>query len=917
MRKFRALMLRLRGVFDRHRGERDFNAELESHIALHTEEGIRAGLDFAQARRQALIHLRGAEQTRQAYRDRRTLPVLESLLGDTRFALRQLSRSPGFAVTVILTLALGIGANLAVFQLLYSVLFAELPVQRPGQIHSLHAVPSPFDGEWFFSFPAYRRLRAATPEQAPVFARSGFGVGVLQQSDGSATRNEFQLVSDNFFAVLGLQAAAGRFFLDGDDQRIPSEWPVILRYGYFKQRFAADRSVVGKRAVFNGVPIVIVGVAPEGFTGIVPGEAPDLWLPLAAHGTMRFGTWFDSLGPGHNVNLDHSWIDQPTIFWLWTLARTPQGSQAAARAHWGSAIAPDLHVIAEASKDPRDRTRILSTPVSLVSAAYGEGWLAAYYRSPLVILMAMAAVILLVGCLNLANLQMARLVEREREIATRIALGATRTRILRQVVIEAFVLAVCGGLFAFAAGRASTSVLLRWASGRGEVLPVNAHIGLAATALGAALLLLALAGFGLIPAWRMTRKSFATASRARVGALASQSKTARRWSNLLLAAQVSLSLLLLSSAALFAQTLRNLSRVDAGLDRAHVLSVHLDMRSTGFASRQTNLSPFYDSILEQLRALPDVTDAAVHMCTIPACGWNTALHVYGTPDLAESQLHGEEDHIGLGYFQTLGISILQGRDFARQDTPKSEPVAILSRSYARKLFSDRSPLGHRIGYSGPPLDHEYLIVGEVADARVDGLHAPAPPVAYFSLEQRPDPVQAIELRVHGPLNTLPAEIRHTLYRIAPALPVTEIVPLDDEFSGNLSSEELLARLTSVFGVLSLALAALGFYGLLSFRVARRASEIGIRMALGATRGQVQTLFLAETLAILLIGFVPGAVLSLIMASVARKLLYGAATMNGWAVAFSVCVLVAAGLVATSIPARRAASIDPMQALRGQ
>jgi predicted permease len=915
MRKLRAFLLRLIGLICLHCGQDEFAAELESHIALGIEDGIRAGLDPAQARRQVLIGLRGAEQTRQAYRDRRTLPVLENLLGDTRFALRQLCRTPGFAVTVIFTLALGIGANLAVFQLLYSVLFAELPVQRPGQIHSLHAVRSPFDGEWFFSYPAYRRLRAATAEQAPVFARSGFGVAVLQQSDGSATRNKFQLVSDNFFSVLGLAPAAGRFFLDGDDQRVPSEWPVILRYGYFKQRFAADRSVVGKRAVFNGVPIVIVGVAPEGFTGIVPGEAPDLWLPLAAHGTMRFGTWFDSLGPGHNVNLDHSWIDQPSIFWLWTLARTPQASEAAACAHWGSAIATDLHLIAEASKNPRDHSRILSTPVSLVAAAHGEGWLAGYYRSPLVLLMAMAAVILLVGCLNLANLQMARLLEREREIATRIALGATRIRILRQVLTEAFILAVCGGLLALAAGRASTSVLLGWASGRGEVLPINTHIGLAATALGAALLLLALAGFGLVPAWRMTRKSFATASRAGIGALAIQGKTTLLWSNLLLAAQVSLSILLLSSAALFAQTLRNLSRVDAGLDREHVLTVHLDMRSTGFASQQTNLSSFYDSILEQLRALPDVTDAAVHMCTIPGCGWNTALHVYGNADLAESQLRGEEDHIGLGYFQTLGISILQGRDFARQDTPRSQPVAILNHSYARKLFGDRSPLGQRIGYGRPPLDREYLIVGEVADARVDGLHAPAPPVAYFSLEQRPDPVQAVELRVHGPLKPLPAEIRQSLFRIAPSLPVTEIVSLDEEFSSNLSSEELLARLTSVFGLLTLALLALGFYGLLSFRVATRTSEIGIRMALGATRGQVQTLFLAETLAILLIGLVPGAVLSVVMASVARKLLYGAATMNTWAVAFSGCILLVAGLVATFIPARRAASIDPTQALR--
>ena len=917
MQKLRALLLGLFGLVRAQGGHDEFAAELESHISLHTDEGVRTGLDPAEARRQALIHLGGAEQTRQAHRERATLPAVEIFFQDTRFALGQLSRSPGFAATVILTLALGIGANLAVFQLLYSVLFAELPVPKPGEIHSLHAVPSPFDGEWFFSYPAYRRLRAETPQQAPVFARSGFGVGVLQEQDGSTARTNFQLVSDNFFSVLGLAPAAGRFFLDGDDQRTPSEWPVILRYGYFKQRFAADPSAIGRRATFNGIPIVVVGVAPEGFTGIVPGQAPDLWLPLAAHGTHRFDTWFDSLGPGHNVNLDHSWLNQPTIFWLWTLTRTSPASEAAAKQHWTSAIAPDLALIAEASKDPRDRPRILASAVSLVPAAHGEGGLGRYYRSPLTILMAMAAVILLVGCLNLANMQMTRLLEREREIATRIALGATRTRILAQVATEAFLLAASGGLFAFVVGRAATSVLLRWASGRGEVLPIETHLGLAASALGAALLLVALAGFGLVPAWHMTRKSFATQSRARLGALASQSRAARRWSNLLLAAQVSLSLLLLSSAALFAQTLLNLSRVDAGLDREHVFTVRLDMRSTGFASRQGDLSSFYDSVLEKLKALPAVSDAAVHMCIIPNCGWNTALHVFASPDLAESGLHGEEDHIGLGYFQTLGIPILAGRDFTRRDTPGSEPVAILSRAYARKLFGDRSPLGQRVGYSGPPLDHQYLVIGEVADARVNGLHAPAPPVVYFSLRQRPDPVQAIELRVHGPLGTLGTEIRHTLDRIAPSLPVTEIVALDDEFSADLSSQQLLARLTSVFAVLTLALAALGFYGLLSFRVAKRTAEIGIRMALGATRLQVQALFLEETLAILLTGLVPGSALSFIMASVTRELLYGARTMNRWALAFAVSVLVALGFMATLIPARRAASIDPMRALRSQ
>ncbi|HET6219068.1 MAG TPA: ADOP family duplicated permease, partial [Acidobacteriaceae bacterium] len=843
--------------------------------------------------------------------------VLGSIWDDTRYALRQLRKSPGFAATTVLTLAVGIGANLAIFQLLYGVLFAQLPVKQPAELYSLHAVQSPFDGEWFFSFPAYQRLRQATHQDAAVFARSGFGVGVLQETDGATSRIDFQLVSDNFFSVLGLSPSAGRFFLEGDDQREQSEWPVILRYGYFKEHFGGSQPILGRRATFNGVPIVIVGVAPKGFSGVVRGQAADLWLPLAAQATDRFGTWFDSLGPGYDVHLSRSYRNQASIFWLWVLSRTPDGVKPAAAAHWTQVLAPDLSLMASAAKDTRDRRRILGSQVKLVSAANGEGSLARTYSLPLFILMAMAFVILLVGCLNLANLQLARLMEREIEIATRIALGASRARVLRQVAIEAVVLAAIGGVLAFATGQGASALLLHWASGRGQTIPIDPQIGTAATLLGTALLLGALVGFGLLPAWQMTRKSFAMASKTRVGQLSTQSKAGRRWSNLLLASQVSFSLLLLCAAGLFAQTLRNLSRVDAGMDRDHVLSIHLDMRSTGFAKQQNDLPSFYDTVIQQLKTLPMVRDAAVHMCRIPNCVWNTALHVFGRPEMAESQLHGKEDHVGVSYFRTLGMPLLRGRDFSKEDNQRSQLVAILSRSYARKLFGDESPLGHWIGYSVPPGDHQFLVVGEVADARVDGLRSNAPPVAYLPIDQSPAPVQSIEVRVRGSLATLPAEIRNSLYKIAPALPVTEIVPLDLEFDDGLSTEALLARLTSIFGALTLALAALGFYGLLTFRVARRTSEIGIRMALGATGSQVRALFLGQTLQILIAGLIPGAALALGTSYLARKLLYGTGRMDIWALGFAAVVLAAAGLLATLVPAHQAASIDPMRALRSE
>jgi predicted permease len=831
---------------------------------------------------------------------------------DLRYALRQLRKSPGFAATAVLTMALGIGANLAVFQLLYGVMFAHLPVREPDQIYSIRALKSPFDGQWFVSYPAYRRLRQASGEKVPVFARSGVGAGVLQQADGTSRRIDFQMVSDNFFGTLGLSPAAGRFFQNGEEDRNQSEFPVILRYGFFKERFGADRSAIGRRATLNGVPIVIVGVAPKGFNGVMQGISPDVWLPLAAQSTGRFGTWFDSLGPGYDVTLGRPWGTQPTIFWLWVLARVPEQSRAEATAQWMSALAPDVAMMADAARDAQVRAEVRASRVQLVSARNGQGSLRMRYTLPLTILMTMAGVILLVGCLNLANLQMARLLQREREIAIRIALGAARARVLRQVAAEAVLLAAVGGPMAFVTGRVASALLLHWASSREQEIAMDLHMGVAVYMVGALALLLTLLGFGLLPAWLHTRSSFANAAKSRVGNLPSRSRTAQRWSNVLLASQVSFSLLLVCTAALFGQTLRNLSHVDAGMNRDHILAVNLDMRSTGFAERETSLPPFYAQVIERLKALPGVRDAAVQMCSIPQCGWNTALHVYGRPNVAEAQMHGEEDHVGVGYFRTMGIPLLKGRDFTDGDNEHSQNVAILNRAYARKLFGETSPIGHWVGYHE---DHSFLIVGEVADALVDGLRADAPPMVYMPLNQNPQPVQTIDVRADGSLEVLPAEIRDALRQLAPALPVTEIVPLDVQFADGLSTEALLARLTTVFGGLTLAVAALGFYGLLSFRLARRTAEIGIRMALGATRNQVRALFLKQTFGILAAGAIPGAAMAMATGFAARKLLYGATSTDLWALSFAFAVLAATGLLATLLPAYRAASIDPMESLR--
>ncbi len=844
---------------------------------------------------------------------------MNRLWQEMAYGLRRLMKTPGFAVTVVLTLALSVGANLAVFQLLYAVLFASLPVAQPGQLYSIHAVPSPFDGEWFYSYGAYQRLRQATGDSAQVIARSGFGSGVLQ-AGGFSNQAEFQMVSANFFQVLGISPAAGRLFESADDTEGQLEVPVVLRASFAEQRFGTGQNVVGRKAVLNQIPIVVVGVAAERFAGVVPGQAPDLWLPLSAQSTGKFGTWFDSLGPGDDHDLERPWRNQDGIFWLWAMARIPDGQAGAATARWTQALQPDLRKTASApvnsTKTEEEREHILHAGVQLVSAASGEGSMGRRYGRPLTVLMAMAGMVFLVGCLNLANLQLARLVSRRREIAVRIALGASRWRMLRQLLAEDLLLVAVGGLLALVTCKVASALLLRWASGRERLISVDLHFGAWIFLVGAGLLAMALLGFSLLPAWQVTRGELRAAMQGgKIGVPGALGGRSSRWSSLLLAGQVSLSLLLLSMAALFTQTLLNLSRADAGLDREHLLAVNLDIDSGGL--RKTNMMGLDTRILEKLRSLPFVRSAAIGMCDVPHCGWNTAIHVAGHPELAEAQLHGEEDHVGVGYFSTMGIPLLSGRVFAESDRSATQRVVILNRTYAQKLFGDRDPLGRYVGYAAPPEDHKFQVIGVVEDARLNGLRQAAPPEVYFSLEQGEDAARNIYVRAKGSPAGIVADIRRALTAVDANLPIAEIVPLDAQFADGLSTEKLLARLTGIFGAITLALAAIGFYGLLSFHVQRRTSEIGVRMALGATREQVRGMFLRQTLLILVVGIVPGVVLTEIVGRSARTLLYGVQETSPGALLAAIAVLLGCGLLATLIPAARAASVDPIEALRAE
>ena len=897
------------------RAKENLSEELEAHLQMAIVERVAGGEEPAQARAAALRELGNVPLIEDVTRERWGWMWLEILLHDTRFALRQLRRAPAFTATALLTLAFGIGANLGVFQLLYAVLLADLPVPHPEEVVRIHAARSPFDQSWTISYPAYQRLRAATPD-VPLMATAYAWAATLDIPNRASKMASCTLVSDNYFSGLGVAPAAGRLFVQADERMGQGEWPVVLRYDFARNAFGSAQRAVGQHILLNDRAFVVIGVAHRRFLGDTTGFAPDIWLPLALQSTGAFAVSWDSLGPGHDVSLDKPWYNQPTVFWLALTARIPAERRAAVLAHWDQAFRNDREVMTEATADPAVKAALLHVKTGV--APLSENGMRKKFTVPLTLLMALSASIFLVGCLNLANLQLARLHARAHELSVRIALGASRGRLIRQIVLEDALLVAGGSVGAFGLGRAASGILIRWASNRNSLFTFDLHLNLPLAALGIGLMLLSLVCFSILPAVIFIRTGAAQAagSGAKVAGI-SQTARQRLRSNVPLGTQVSLSLLLSTMSGCFAATLVHWETVDVGMDREHVLIVRQELHQPRYTDHSEMLPELYSRIQERLQALPGVRSAAVEMCGGIHCGWITALYVQGRHDLTDAQVHGQEDHVGLGFFSTLGIPILRGRDFSSSDTDKTQHVAIIGRAYARQLFGNADPIGQWVGYEPAPNDHKFLIVGEAADALVNGPEREAPPMVYMSINQNPAPVNSIRVRAVGDPSQLSVSVLQALREVDPALPVSEIVPMATELNGDLGTEKLLARLAGLYAGLTLLLVAIGFYGVMSSRTALRKSEFGIRLALGATRRHILMLIVGQTARILLVGILPGAILSIFAVRTASHFLYGSVSSNSLAIMAASLVLAFAGFVATLIPARRAAYADPLETLRSE
>jgi predicted permease len=826
--------------------------------------------------------------------------MLTSTLQDIRYALRMLAKNPGFAGVVILTLALGIGANAAIFSLTDKVLLQSLPVERPDELAVVSSY-DPREGPGFassFSYPMYQDLRDKNDVFTGVIARGGVQLSVSCADQNERVRGE--LVSGNFFDVLGVRPWVGRLFTQ-DDDRSPGAHPVaVLSYGFWERRFAKDISVVGKTVIVNEQPLTVIGVTPPGFFGLNLSNNPDVRLPL------MMTPVFNPLPPTRIQSRRHQWL---------TLAarRKPGVSQQRAQA----SLDVLYHQIreAEAQQLPAnistfDREQFMARKIAVLPGGQGFQSLQSEMRTSLWLLFGATCAVLLILCANLANLMLARATARAQEISVRLALGASRLRLLRQWLTEGLVLAILGGALGVFVALWIKAALLRF-------IPADVRVNLESTfgfRLYAFILLVSLVAgliFSLAPAMQAARQVFSPGLRLETRTVTTTGKLFSVRNGLILL-QVALSLPLLFSAGLLLKTLQNLRSFDTGFNKDNVLLASVNPSVNGYSTEKYQV--FYDELLQKTRAIPGVVAAGVASDTPISGGWDSnGVVVEGYTPREGERMYCDVTVISPDYFKSLSIPLVQGRDFNEQDRNGSQKVTIINEKMARHYFGDTNPIGKRIGLDEVP---DITIVGVVKNATYANLRQDVRRHFYLPTMQQKN---LFDLALHVKTSVEPGvvagQLRSVLKNLDPHLPLYNVKTLAGEIDESLVQERLVTWLTSAFGGLAALLTALGLYGVLTFAVAQRTREIGIRVALGAQRRDVFRLIMNRGVLLIGVGVVLGVGGAFALSRLIATLLFGVTPANAMALVGASVGLILIGLVACYLPARRATKVDPLVALR--
>jgi predicted permease len=912
MRKARRLFARLTNLFRRKGEDADFGAELGAHLALMQEEFERQGMAPAEARREARLKLGGFDQARELHHQARTIHWLETLAQDIRFALRILRKNLGFTTVAVLTLALGIGANTAIFSLVNAVLLNSLPVTNAhelvlfsdatgmgsnsgGQIGVWERFSSD-DYAYFSKYnESFKELTAYQDDRTTLNVR----IAGAEKTESARTT----MVAGNYFSFLGVHAAVGRVILPEDDE-VSSAPVAVLNYSYWMGRFHGDRSVLGETVEFNGTPFTIVGVAPQGFNGMTYAP-PNFWTATAKQPAVIP----PEMTPKGTIVI-RNYASEPKEYWLSIVGRLKPG---VSRRTAETVVNAQLKQLLKAQVNPPTAEQIADSHIQLHSGTGGVSLIRMQYGEALAILSAVMAIVLLIACANVASLLLSRSAAREREISVRLSIGASRGRLIRQMLTESVLLATIGGALGILAAKWTERFLVLLVTGSVGTVEGRLDSTVLAFSIGASLL----AGivFGLAPAIRAGRIDVTTQMKESSGLHRKHAIP-----NAVVVFQIAASLVLLIGAGLFVRTLQNLYHQNLGFDQEHLLLVEIDLRHAGYKPQQT--PQLYQELIERFEAIPGVRFATLDT-DAPFSGSDSASNFAIEGQQVDRDLLLRKELVGPHYFEAEGIPILLGRDIEPEDRVGEPLVAVINETMARTYFPGVNPVGKRFSLGAPFDPSEGMtIIGVAADARYYSMRDSVPPMEFGAAFQVPDEksynwafARNIAVRTIGDPKAITEAIRPAVKQIDSNIPVLNMRLLAEVVSNSLRQTRGVAELSSAFGFLTLLLACIGLYGTLAYRVSRRTQEIGVRMALGAQRASVMWLVTREGLCLILPGIAMGALAASASTKIVASQLFGISAEDPITFAAMAALLLVVALVACWIPARRAMRVDPMVALR--
>ena len=906
----------LERLFARKRLETDLDKELRFHFESQVADKVRSGIPEMEARRLTRIEFGGIEQIKENCRESRGTLWVESLVQDLRYGARQLCKSPGFTLIAIVSLALGIGANTAIFTLLNAILLRPLPVQNPGELllfgngiaqGSTESVPD--ESTRLFSNPFFHDFRQKDTSFSGIAAVDSTQFATKASVAGAGYQTtHVNLVSGSYFSVLGVPAVLGRTIEESDDAA-PGAGPVaVASYSWFQRHLNGDPAALGKVAIrIEAHDYTVVGVAKPEFSGMTVGQSTDLWIPLSMEKAFS--------RPGWN-GLDDKLFQSLDLIGRLKPGVTPAQAGAETNLLFKQIIRSYL--------GPRPTQKHLNdlshASVELTPGGRGISFLGFAFSLPLKILMAIVALVLLIACANISNMLLARGVARTREVAVRMALGASRGRIVFQLLTESALLAFLGAAAGIALAWKASAMLLNMAAPGPDPVPLNLAPDLRVLAFTLGVTVVTALLFGSLPAFRSTGLEFTPALKDGRGSSSVSSRGALARS--LIVGQVALSVLLLVVAGLFVRSLVHLYDVDTGFDKHNVLVFTLDSSTANLPHGPDEIRSvrLQEQIESSVRTIPGVQSDSFAFVAFNDGGWSDQVLFQGIP---RTPANGEDvsfNITGNGFFSTMGIPVIAGRTFNSNDQPTSPKVAVINETMARRFFPNSSPVGQHFAIGETP-DHpgEIEVIGVVKDAKYYTLNEDSRMAAYFPCTQSPGFYGNFALR-YAPgahRQEIVDRTRHAIAGISPNILVDNVSSLEEQVDRSVAKQSLIARLSTFFGILAVLLACMGIYGLLSYSVARRTGELGIRLALGAQSHALLWLVLRESILLLLLGLAIGVPIALSSTSILKSLLYQLSPLDPTAIAIAIAAVAALTVAAAWLPARRATRIDPLQALRAE